>query len=33
MAKKRRTASDKLNTLLFGKDLRVTEGELAKKAF
>ncbi len=33
MAKKRRTASDKLNTLLFGKDLRVTEGELAKKLF
>lgn len=27
MAKKKRTASDKLNTLLFGKDLRVTEGE------
>lgn len=27
MAKSRRNAADKLNTLLFGKDLRVTEGE------
>lgn len=27
MAKKRRNAVDKLNTLLFGKDLRVSEGE------
>ena len=27
MAKKRRNVFDKLNTLLFGKDLRVTEGE------
>lgn len=27
MAKKKRNLSDKLNTLLFGKDLRVTEGE------
>lgn len=27
MAKRKRNASDKLNTLFFGKDLRVTEGE------
>ena len=27
MAKRRRNPLDKLNTLLYGKDLRVTEGE------
>ena len=31
--KKRRTAIDKLNTLLFGKDLRITEGDAFKEEY